>query len=115
MARISIKTAINDEKFLFKGIKKKNKIIYKDNDISVMIDISNIVVLTRENLDFKINLIFDEKENTKGFYLLKSSNNYLELQIKTEKLVVLENSIEIIYNINSNEETINFKLEFEAI
>lgn len=115
MSKIRIKATVNDEKFLFKGIKKENKIIYKDNDVSVIIDISNIIILTRENLDFKINLIFDKKENTKGVYLLKSSNNYLELQIKTEKLVVLENSIEIIYNINSNEETINFKLEFEEI
>ena len=115
MSKIKIKATINDEKFLFKGIKKQNKIIYKDNDILVTIDITNIIILTRENFDFKLNLIFDKNKNTIGTYLLKTSNNYLELQIKTEKIVVEQNSIEIIYNINNNEESINFKLEFEEI
>ena len=89
MPKIEIKATIDNKIFLCKGIKNQNKIIYKDNDISVMIDISNIVILTRESLDFKLKLIFDQNENTKGVYLLKSSNNYLELQIKTEKLVIL--------------------------
>lgn len=115
MSKIKIKTTVNNEKFLFKGIKKQNKIIYKDDDISVTIDISNIIVLTRENLDFKLQLIFDQNKETTGTYLLKMNNNYLELQVKTKKLVIEPKFIEIIYIINSSDEIKNFKLEFEEI
>lgn len=115
MSKIRIKATINNEKFLFKGIKKQNKLIYKDNDILVTIDIANVVTLRRENFDFKLNLIFDKNKNTNGIYLLKSANSYLDLLIETKKLIVLEDFIEIIYNINNNKENIEFKLEFEEI
>lgn len=115
MSKIKIKTTINNEKFLFKGIKNQNKIIYKDNDVLVTIDISNTIVLTRENLDFKLQLTFDQNKETIGSYLLKMCNNYLELKVKTKKLVIESKFIEIIYIINNSDEIKNFKLEFEEI
>ncbi len=115
MSKVRIKTTINEKKSIFIGIKKQNRIIYNDIDILVAIDIADIVTLRRENSEFKLNLIFDKNKNTKGIYLLKKSNKYLELQVKTEELIIESNNIKIIYHIVDGAETIEFKLEFEEI
>ena len=43
MSKIKIKTTINDEYFYCEGIKNKNNIIYKDNNVSVKIIFSDII------------------------------------------------------------------------
>lgn len=115
MSKIKIKTTIDEENFCFEGIKNKNSIIYKDSDVAVKIMITDIIRLTRENNDFKIELIFNEKEETKINYLLKQYNQTMELKLKTEKLNIDNNYIEILYDIVDTGDKKSFKLEFEEI
>lgn len=115
MSKVRIKTTINEKESLFKGIKKQNCLIYKDNDILVTINIDKIVILQRENSQFKLELTFDKNKKTKVIYLLKAYNKYLELQVETKELIIGLNNIDIIYHIVDSEEDVNFKLEFEEI
>lgn len=116
MSKIKIKTTINDEYFYCEGIKNKNNIIYKDNNVSVKIIFSDIIKIIRENSEYKIELNFNKNEKTKINYLLKEYNKSLELNLVTKNININNNYIEILYEIiDSDEGNINFKLEFEEI
>lgn len=116
MSKIKIKTTINDEYFYCEGIKNKNNIIYKDNNVSVKIIFSDIIKIIRENSEYKIELNFNKNEKTKVNYLLQEYNKSLELNLVTKNININNNYIEILYEIvDNNEGNINFKLEFEEI
>ena len=116
MSKIKIKTTINDEYFYCEGIKNKNNIIYKDNNVSVKIIFSDIIKIIRENSEYKIELNFNKNKKTKINYLLKEYNKSLELNLVTKNININNNYIEILYEIiDNNEGNINFKLEFEEI
>lgn len=116
MSKIKIKATINDEYFYCEGIKNKNNIIYKDNNVSVKIIFSDIIKIIRENSEYKIELNFNKNEKTKVNYLLKEYNKSLELNLVTKNININNNYIEILYEIvDNNEGNINFKLEFEEI
>lgn len=116
MSKIKIKTTINDENFYCEGIKTKNNIIYKDNNVSVKIIFSDIIKIIRENNEYRIELNFNKNEKTRVNYLLKEYNKSLELNLVTKNININNNYIEILYEIiDNNEGNINFKLEFEEI
>ncbi len=116
MAKIKIVSIINEQKNFYNGIKNKNSIIYKENDILVHINYDDDISITRENKDYKITLNFNKNEKTKIKYTLKEYNKYLELELITKNIKVTNNSIDISYKIiDNNEQNINFRLEFEEI
>lgn len=116
MSKIKIKTTINEKIEEFKGIKKQNSIVYKDNDVLVSIKLDDILKITRENNEFKLELNFINNKQTKVSYILKDYKQNLEFLLETKKLNIEKNYIEILYHIvDSNDGDISFMLEFEEI
>lgn len=101
MSKVKISTIIyrDNEQFLNDcvGLKQKNKIIFFEKDIKNEITIDKDLILNRENSEFKMSLIFRLNENTKNRYLLKELNNEFLINIKTTRLDILENKIEVEY------------------
>ena len=94
------------------GIKNKNKITYNENNIKNTIYINNDeLILIRENDEFKNILNFIENKKTVTSYLLKESNTEIELNIKTESLLISDNSIEIVYMIIETDNIYEYKIE----
>ena len=89
-----------------KAIKTKNKITYKEEEMNVSIELSDIIKITRKDMHKEIILEYKEKENTIGLY--KIYNNAYKLNIYTNKLEIKDNYIEIDYIIE--DDNINFKL-----
>lgn len=92
----------------------KNIINYNENkqlQTKVILDI-NAKRLTRDNKDLKIDLLFDEANETNNSMHIKKLNKYLNIKIKTESYNLTENSIEIIYIILDSNDRIIYKIEF---
>ena len=107
---------LDKEESLIEGIKNKNSIIYKDSDVSIKIIIDDSVRLIRENNEFKMEMLFDKNKQTTCKYLLKEYNKCLDLLLETKMINYDDNHIDILYRIiDSSDDYINFKLEFEEI
>ena len=80
-----------------------NTIKYKEDDVSVLIKISdNKVYLTRENTIYKIELVFENNKDTIGIYYLKENNKSFKLDIHTNKLIIDNNNLDIEYVLNDD-------------
>lgn len=115
MSKIRIKVNLNTEEKVFEGIKSKNSLIYKDSDILVKIKFFDNVILTRENSNFKIDLVFDKNKITTSKYYLKDYRKFIDLKVQTQNLEYDDNYLHIVYKIIDTNENIDFKLEFEEI
>lgn len=98
---------------LFSGLKSDNKITYYEDDIKVNLILEDNILLKRSNEEFEVELVFNEKKETSGKYLLKKDNLFLPLYIIADKIIVGNNLIVINYQID--EEKFEFKLEFEVV
>ena len=84
------------------GIKQRNKIIYKENNINVTIIIfSNRIEMKRVCEFYEINLIFEKNKITKSTYQFDSSK-VLELNTLTKNLLINDNLIKIDYELEGN-------------
>ena len=114
--RICIKTSLinHDEqlKKTVKGLLKDNTIYYKEDDVNVSITLTEPIVLSRNNSDYELKLIFDKDNITKGNYLIKEINSSLDLNIITKQLSLSENKLMINYSLNNQE--FKFQLEYEV-
>lgn len=109
MPKINLKVKLDssEEKldFKVKGIKDKNKIVYKENDITVTLLISdNKIVMKRVCNEYEINLIFtnDKSVNT-STYSVFGCPKVFELETKTNKLEINDNRLQIDYNLEGND------------
>ena len=96
------------------GIKIKNKIIYKENDITVTILIfDNKIEMNRSCNEYKINFIFEKNIKTISTYQVFGMSKIFDLETKTYKLLIRDNEIDLNYNLEGN----NFKysLKWEVI
>ena len=85
------------------GIINKNKIIYKENDIKVTIVVlSNKILMNREHSNYEIDFVFEEGVTTKATYKLKEYNKEFTIDIKTTKLVIKEDLIDINYRLGNS-------------
>lgn len=85
------------------GIISKNKIIYKENNISVIIiKLKNKLEIIRECSDYKIRLIFDSKKRTNSVYNLFGANKDFFLETITKKLIINSNNIVVEYELEGN-------------
>ena len=96
MSKVKLIIKLNEQESIIEGIKSKDTIIYKENDILVKIKYKNNIYITRENDEYKIELNF---ENNECLYLLKKYNKNMNLEIKTKKINIDNNKIEIEYSI----------------
>ena len=87
---------------------------YESNTIrsKYVLDLNN-KILIKDNIDYKITLIFDENRITANEIFLKKENKTLTISIKTLKMNIDSNLIYIKYKIVESNEVIEYKLEIE--
>ena len=96
------------------GIKTNNKIIYKENDITVTILIfDNKIEMNRSCNDYKINLNFEKNKKTISTYQVFSGTKIFDLETITKKLKIEDKVIEINYILEGN--GFKYKLEMEDL
>ena len=115
MSKIRIKTLLksNDEIYKYEGfgMKRKNKIIYFDNNIKTVIVLDNVVTLTR-TLDYEINLKFKLNEKLDSYYLTDFGK--IDLQTETKFIKQEENRLEVHYSLlNENKKITDFEFILE--
>lgn len=116
MGKINLKaTLISDEENLnieTSGIKTNNKIIYKENDITVTILIfNNKIEMNRTCNEYRINLIFEKNKITTSKYNVFGMPKEFLLETKTTELLIENNEIKINYNLEGN--NFNYHLVLE--
>ena len=112
MGKINLKAnLISDEENLSietTGIKTGNKIVYKENNITVTILIfDNKIEMNRTCNEYKINLIFQKGKDTISKYNVFGMPKEFLLETKTKKLEITNTLIKIDYNLEGN----NFSYE----
>ena len=118
MGKINLKAnLISDEENLnieVSGIKTKNKIIYKENDITVTILIfDNKIEMNRSCNEYKINFIFEKNKKTISAYQVFGMSKTFDLETKTDKLLISDNKIDLSYNLEGND--FKYSLKWEVI
>ena len=116
MGKINLKSVIiSDEENLTietSGIKTKNKIIYKENDISVTILIfDNKIEMKRSCNDYEINLIFEKNKKTISTYQIFGGFKKFSLETITKSLKIDKSKIEINYELEGNAFTYTLEME----
>ena len=92
------------------GIKTSNKIVYKENNITVTILIqNNRIEMNRTCNEYKINLVFENNKKTISTYQVFGMPKTFDLETKTKKLIIKDNIIELEYELEGN----NFKYSLE--
>lgn len=107
MSKINLKAKlISDEDNLnieTSGIKTNNKIVYKENNITVtIIYFNNRIEMNRTCNEYKINLIFEKNKRTLSNYLLFGTSKTFDLSTHTNKLEITEEYIKIDYELEGN-------------
>ena len=108
MGKINLKAKlISEEENLnieISGIKTNNKIIYKENSITVTILMfNNKIEMNRTCNEYKINFIFEKDKTTISTYQVFGIEKIFDLETKTQKLNIEENSLELEYELEGNE------------
>ena len=98
---IVLNTGDNTLKTNVFGIVSDNVIKYNDDGVMVVLNIdSENIKMTRTTDEYQLILDFCENKNKIGNYILKENNMKLDISLYTEKLVIDNNRINIIYIIN---------------
>ena len=96
------------------GIKTNNKIVYKENNITVTILIfNNKIEMNRTCNEYKINLVFEKDCVTMSKYNVFGMPKEFMLETKTKHLEITDNLIKIDYNLEGND--FDYKLILEEI
>ena len=116
MGKINLKaTLISEEENLnieTSGIKTNNKIIYKENNITVTILIfNNKIEMNRTCNEYKINLIFEKNKTTISKYNVFGMPKEFLLETKTKELLITDTEIKIDYNLEGND--FNYQMVLE--
>ena len=116
MGKINLKASLisSEENLNIKtsGIKTMNKIVYKENNITVTILIfNNKIEMNRTCNEYKINLIFEKNKTTTSKYNVFGMPKEFLLETKTKKLEIEENKIIINYNLEGNDFNYHLILE----
>ena len=96
------------------GIKANNKIVYKENSITVTVLIlNNKIEMNRTCNEYKINLVFEKDKKTISTYQVFGMPKIFDLETKTKKLIINDNNLELNYNLEGND--FKYSLEWEVI
>ena len=110
MGKINLKAKLISEeenmRIEVSGIKTNNKIIYKENDITVTIlQFDNKIEMNRICNEYKINFVFEKNKKTISTYQVFGMEKIFDLETKTKKLIIKEQELELEYDLGGN----NFK------
>ena len=96
------------------AIRNKGKISYQnDNTIYKLLLSDKKILLIRETEEFIHKFVFDLDNITKSEYYIKELNTSIDISIKTTKLNISENRIEIDYEIIDNNNQYSYILDME--
>lgn len=96
------------------AIKNKEKISYQNNNTIYKLLLSDKkTLLIRETEEFIHKFVFDLDNITKSEYYIKELNTSIDISIKTTKLNISENRIEIDYEIIDNNNQYSYILDME--
>lgn len=115
--KINLKNNVDDSNNCidFKGILNNNHLSYKENDILVTIDIlDNKIVMKRVTKDYELILSLEENKITKNKYNIKNIGNFI-IEIKTLKLYIDNNYINIEYLVIDSNETFDYEIKYELL
>lgn len=99
---------------IFFGIKLKNKISYKENEIMVTIFVyDNRIIMKRVAKNYEINLQFVENTNTTSKYFLNNGNLWLPLDTFTDTILVDDSNIRVKYILKLDNEPTQFLFEIK--
>lgn len=94
------------------GIRTNNKIVYKENDITVTLLIfDNKIEMNRVCSEYKINLIFENNKTTVSTYQVFGASKVFDLETKTKTLFISNNNIKIVYELEGNKFSYNLDME----
>lgn len=115
MGKINLKASLisDDENLNIEttGIKTKQKLVYKENNITVTILIlNNKIEMNRTCNEYKINLIFEKDKKTISTYNVFGAPKVFELETFTRVLEIKENEIKIKYELEGNNFSYTLKL-----
>ena len=116
MGKVNLKARLKstDEDLIIEtnGIKTNNKIVYKENNITVTILIfKNKIEMNRSCNEYKINLVFEKNKNTISKYNVFGMPKEFLLETKTNELEITDNSIKLNYNLEGNDFTYHLEVE----
>ncbi len=93
------------------GTKTNNKIVYKENNITVTILIlNNRIEMNRLCDEYKINLIFEKNKKSISTYSVFGAPKIFELDTFTNKLIQNDKYIKINYELEGNNFSYHLKL-----
>ena len=96
------------------GIKTNNKIVYKENNITVTILLlNNRIEMNRTCNEYKINLIFEKDKKTISTYQVFGMPKTFDLETNTKKLIINDKVIELDYELEGN--SFSYLLEMEDL
>ena len=118
MGKINLKASLVSEEENLNiettGIKTKNKIVYKENNITVTILIfNNKIEMNRTCNEYKINLIFEKNKITTSKYNVFGMPKEFLLETKTKKFEITDTNIHLDYNLEGND--FSYSLEVNEI
>ena len=94
------------------GIKNKESIIFKDNDIKYTIKFNNSsIILKRETEEFINSFVFTEGKKNNSEYYVKEYKTNIDIEMYTTKIIKTDEYIEIHYQISENNNSFIFTLE----
>lgn len=116
MGKINLKASLVsiDENLIIDttGIKTNNKIIYKENNITVTILIfNNKIEMNRTCNEYKINFVFEKGKKTISKYNVFGMPKEFLLETKTKKLKITDNEIILDYNLEGNDFSYHLQME----
>ncbi|MDD2435728.1 MAG: hypothetical protein PHO63_05720 [Bacilli bacterium] len=123
MSQIKIKSLLQTPEenkvieYYLTGIKKRNKLIYKEEETDVTIEITDCLKIIRQKEDSTLTLNLDATKMTEGAYFINEIGN-LSLFIKTNIIEITDHKIYTEYELTINDEELGlfiFELEFEEI
>lgn len=115
MGKINLKASLisSDENLEIEtsGIKTNQKLVYKENNITVTIIIlNNKIEMNRTCNEYRINLIFEKNKKTMSTYNVFGAPKVFELETFTRVLEIKENEIKIEYELEGNNFSYTLKL-----
>ena len=112
--KASIKSNDDDLDIITDGLRDKNKITYKENNIIVTILLFNSrIEMNRKASDYEVNLIFNKFEKTISTYTFVGGNKVFELTTNTKEIIINDSFIKIEYELEEN--SFSYTLEMEDL
>ena len=99
---------ISEEEYC--AVKTSKKITYQEKECKTTIILDDFKII-RENEDYLLEMNFIPNKKTIGKYILKESQNEINLEILTDYLIIEESLIILKYSVLTTEQDVIFKLE----